>query len=220
MAYILSIDQSTSATKAVLFDKQAKVKSRMDLPHRQYHPKETWVEHDPIEIYNNTVDLIEKITKENNIKPEALQCISISNQRETVVVWDKRTGLPIYNAVVWQCMRGEKKCRELKQEGHADEFREKTGLIIDPYFSASGLSWIINHYLTSNKGVSCDNLMAGTIDAWLIWKLTDGRVHATDFTNACRTLLFNIKTLSWDKELCAYFNVPPEMLPEVRQSDP
>ena len=127
MAYILSIDQSTSATKAVLFDKQAKVKSRMDLPHQQYYPKGTWVEHDPIEIYNNTVDLIERITKENNIRPEALQCISISNQRETVVAWDKHTGLPIYNAVVWQCMRGEEKCNQLKQGGDVEEFRDKTG---------------------------------------------------------------------------------------------
>ncbi|MBN1996940.1 glycerol kinase GlpK [candidate division KSB1 bacterium] len=219
MLYILSIDQSTSATKAILFDKRAKVKSRIDLPHRQFYPKETWVEHDPLEIYNNTVELIGRITQENNINSEALVCISISNQRETIVAWDKRTGQPIGNAVVWQCMRGEGKCNQLKQAGFGDEFRNKTGLIIDPYFSASGLSWLLKNYLITNKGANYDNILAGTIDSWLIWKLTNGKVHATDFSNACRTLLFNIHTLSWDKELCAHFDIPLVVLPEVKQSD-
>jgi glycerol kinase len=219
MTYILSIDQSTSATKAVLFDEMAKVISRMDSPHQQFYPRETWVEHDPIEIYNNTVELIGRITKKNNVKPDQLHCISISNQRETILIWDKHTGKPIGNAVVWQCLRGEEKCNQLKQAGHSEEFLNKTGLIIDPYFSASGLSWLLNHYLSSGNETSCENILAGTIDSWLIWKLTDGQVHATDFSNACRTLLFDIHTLSWDKELCAHFEVPPEILPEVRLSD-
>jgi len=219
MAYILSIDQSTSATKAVLFDDQAKLKSRMDLPHQQFYPKAGWVEHDPIEIYNNTVKLIGRLTKEFNIGAKDLQCISIANQRETVVAWDKNTEQPLCNAVVWQCLRGEEQCHQLQQQGYAETFRQKTGLLLDPYFSASGLSWILNHYLSAGGGVRYDNVLAGTIDTWLLWKLTNGKVHATDYTNACRSLLFNIHTLSWDEELCSLFGIPMEILPEVMESD-
>lgn len=148
-----------------------------------------------------------------------MQCISISNQRETIVAWDKNSGLPIYNSVVWQCLRGEEKCNELKQKAYEEEFYKKIGPIIDPYFSTSGLNWILNHFLSSWEGKSLENILAGTIDTWLIWKLKNGKVHATDYINTCRTLLFNIHKLSWDRELCAHFDILPEILPQVRHSD-
>ncbi len=217
--YILAIDQSTSATKAILFDENARFVSRANVEHQQIYPKPGWVEHNPEEIYENTLKVIAEVIKQSNIEISAIKCLSISNQRETIVVWDKTTGKPVYNAVVWQCMRGEEKCRELKAQGYEKLVREKTGLIIDPYFSASGLHWILNSNPDIKQKAQKGNLAAGTIDSWLIWKLTNGKVHATDFSNACRTLLFNIHNMQWDEEVCRLFDIPLNILPNLKSSD-
>ena len=219
MKYILTIDQSTSATKAILFDQDAKFIARANAVHKQIYPRPGWVEHDPEEIYNNVLKVIKKVIEEAGIDKSTIQCISITNQRETILVWDKNTGKPVYNAVVWQCLRGEEKCNKLKSEGLENFIRQKTGLLIDPYFSASGLHWILNSSPEINQKARDSKVAAGTIDSWLIWKLTHGKVHATDYSNACRTLLMNIQNLSWDEELCALFDVPIRILPELKPAD-
>jgi glycerol kinase len=217
--YILSIDQSTSATKAVLFDHKARFVSRANAEHQQIIPRAGWVEHDPDEIFSNTLQVIADVINQSGVNKSSVRCISISNQRETVLVWDKATGKPVCNAVVWQCLRGEEICNNLKAKGYDSLIRERTGLIIDPYFSASGLSWILNSNATIKARALKGELAAGTIDSWLIWKLTNGNVHATDITNACRTLLLNIHTLKWDDEICQLFGIPINILPELKLSD-
>jgi len=217
--YILSIDQSTSGTKAILFDHKAQLVFRANAEHKQYYPTPGWVEHDPEEIYDNTLKVIRKVVSGSGISKENIHCLSISNQRETVVLWDKITGKPVYNAIVWQCMRGEGLCKHLKSQGYEKLIRERTGLLLDPYFSASGLSWILGHNPEIKTRAEKNELAAGTIDSWLVWKLTNGRSHVTDFSNACRTLLFNIYDLKWDKEICDLFNIPMQILPEVVPAD-
>lgn len=217
--YIISIDQSTSGTKAVLFNKRAAFIARTNADHSQFYPKPGWVEHDPEEIFQNTIRVIREIMEQTGISENQINHISITNQRETVMLWDKETGLPINNAVVWQCMRGEEKCNSLKESGHEPLIRQKTGLLIDPYFSASGLSWILNNTPGIKRLVRNNRIAAGTIDSWLIWKLTNGKSHCTDFSNACRTLLFNIHTLEWDEEICRLFDVPVYILPKVKHAD-
>ena len=217
--YILSIDQSTSATKAVLFDQNARFVSRVNAEHRQIYPKPGWVEHDPEEIYRNVLKVISEVIRQSGVSKSAIKCLSISNQRETVVLWDKVTGKPVCNAVVWQCLRGEEKCNELKEKGYESLIRERTGLIIDPYFSASGLSWILNSTDEIKTKAAKGELAAGTIDSWLVWKLTGGKVHATDYSNACRTLLLNIRTLTWDEDICGLFDVPVTILPTLEHAD-
>jgi len=217
--YILSIDQSTSGTKAILFDHKAQLVFRANAEHKQYYPTPGWVEHDPEEIYDNTLKVIRKVVSGSGISKENIHCLSISNQRETVVLWDKITGKPVYNAIVWQCMRGEGLCKHLKSQGYEKLIRERTGLLLDPYFSASGLSWILGHNPEIKTRAEKNELAAGTIDSWLVWKLTNGRSHVTDFSNACRTLLFNIYDLKWDKEICDLFYIPMLILPEVVPAD-
>lgn len=219
MKYILSIDQSTSGTKAVLFDENACFVARSNAPHRQIYPQPGWVEHDPEEIFSNVLKVIKEVLSVSGIDKNKVKCMSITNQRETVLVWDKKTGKPVYNAVVWQCMRGEAKCNEFKEKGLENCIRQKTGLIIDPYFSASGLHWILSSSQEINNKAQEGELAAGTIDTWLIWKLTGGKVHATDYTNACRTMLMNIHTQKWDEEICNFFDVPSSILPEIKHSD-
>jgi glycerol kinase len=217
--FILSIDQSTSATKAVLFDSKARFVARANAEHKQFYPKPGWVEHDPEEIFSNTLKVIEEVIAQAGITKEEIRCISISNQRETVVVWDRLTGKPVCNAVVWQCLRGEAKCNELKAQGYEQMIRQRTGLIVDPYFSASGLHWIINSSSEIKQKAASGQLACGTMDSWLIWKLTNGKVHATDYSNASRMLLLNLHTLQWDAEICQLFDVPLNMLPELKPSD-
>ncbi len=217
--YILAIDQSTSGTKAVLFNDKAELVHRETIEHKQYYPKPGWVEHDPEEIYHNTLKVIQSVIEKSGTDSDSIKCLSISNQRETVLAWDKKTGKPVYNAVVWQCMRGEEKCRKLKEAGHEELIRKKTGLIIDPYFSASGISWILNSDKEIRQKAENGELAAGTIDTWLIWKFTGGKTHATDYSNACRTLLFNLHTLNWDEEICNLFEIPVNILPEVKAAD-
>ncbi len=218
-SYILSIDQSTSGTKAVLIDRSASVVARSTIEHAQIFPQPGWVEHDPEEIYTNTLEAISTVLKQSNTAPSSIGCLSVSNQRETVLAWNRKTGRPVANAVVWQCMRGEALCRALKADGHEDLVRERTGLIIDPYFSASGLAWLLENVEGARDLAESGDLLAGTMDSWLVWKLTGGKVHATDFTNASRTMLMDLHTLSWDPEIAALFNIPRSILPNILPSD-
>lgn len=218
MNYIISIDQSTSATKAVVFDEKCRLVCRKNVAHKQYYPKPGWVEHDAEEIYRNTVEAVrgavETISDEG-----AAYSLSITNQRETVVVWNRFTGKPVYNAVVWQCQRGEEICNDLKQKGYTDFIRERSGLLIDPYFAASGVKWILDNVEGARRAAGDGELMMGTIDTWLVWKLTGGKTFATDYTNASRTLLFNIHTLDWDDELLSLFTIPRNMMAQPLPCD-
>ena len=217
--YIIAIDQSTSATKAILFDSNCRLLNRVNIEHKQYYPQAGWVEHDAEEIYANTVEAVRRLMSSSVTESDARYSLAITNQRETVVVWDVRTGKPVCNAVVWQCQRGAGICKALKDAGHEKTVLAKSGLLIDPYFSASGVKWILDNVAGARQEAESGNLRMGTIDSWLIWKLTDGQVHATDYTNASRTMLFNIHTLDWDDELLSLFTVPRSMMPEAKPCD-
>lgn len=217
---IIAIDQSTSATKAMLFTEHCELVNRVNLPHQQYYPKPGWVEHDAEEIYENVLHSIALLfeTSSSSVEDGTSYSLAITNQRETVVVWNKNTGIPIYPAIVWQCQRGASICKELKDGGHEHLFQEKSGLLLDPYFSASGVKWILDHVDGARDLAENGSLLMGTIDSWLIWKLTGGN-HLTDYTNASRTLLFNIHTLDWDDELLSLFSIPRSMMPHPLACD-
>jgi glycerol kinase len=217
--YILTIDQSTSATKVMFFDTSANLIHRLSYPHQQYYPADGFVEHDPEEIFENTRKGMTEILVKSNLTASDIAVVSITNQRETSLIWDKTTGKPIANAAVWQCQRGKDFCKSLNEQGYGEEIRRKTGLIIDPYFSASKLRWIMNNVSGAKEKAKNGELLLGTIDSWLLWKLTNGKVYATDYSNACRTMLFNINTLKWDEELIDLFGLHPSMFPEVKFSD-
>jgi glycerol kinase len=217
MSLILAIDQSTSATKAVLFDARGKVLDKGSCAHRQIYPQPGWVEHDAEEIWKNVLGVIHEITKRNSKNISNLAGISIANQRETVVVFDRKTGKPLHNAIVWQCRRGTAICEKLKQHGHGEMIRRKTGLMVDTYFSASKLKWLVANKPGIAKKLKNGEAAIGTIDTFLIHRLTHGKVFATDATNASRTMLFDIGELCWDKSLCELFDVPMRALPEVRE---
>jgi len=217
--YIISVDQSTSATKAVLFNDKCELIYRSTIPHEQFYPAPGWVEHDAEEIYANTLRAIRQVVESENIEPDASCSIAITNQRETAVVWNKETGKPIYNAVVWQCQRGADICEDLVDRGYSEAIKNKSGLIIDPYFSASGIKWILDNVEGARALANENKLLGGTIDSWLLWKFTNGEVHATDYTNASRTLLFNIHTLDWDDDLLSLFTIPRSMMPEPKPCD-
>lgn len=217
--YVLTIDQSTSASKIMLFDSEAGLVHRISKPHRQFYPNPGFVEHDAEEIFENVRSGMIELVKETGISEEQIKAVAITNQRETALIWDKNTGKPVANAAVWQCQRGNEYCDKLKISGHETTIREKTGLIIDPYFSASKLRWMMRHIDSLSDRAASGDLLLGTMDSWLLWKLTNGKVHATDYSNACRTMLFNIKTLQWDPELIELFDLHVSMFPEVRYSD-
>lgn len=214
---ILAIDQGTSATKAVLFDSRGNLVGRHNEAHRQIYPRPGWVEHDAEEIYEKTLLSISGILKDKNVSPDEIAAIAISNQRESVVVWDKTTGRPVYNAIVWQCGRAAQICEAIEQKGRADEIKDKTGLTLSPYFSAAKIAWILENVAGARKKAEHGGLAFGTIDAWLLFKLVG--CHATDYSNAGRTQLFNIKTLDWDDGLFDIFGVPRSMAPSVMTSD-
>lgn len=216
--YILVIDQGTTSTRAILFDHDSKVVGVNQKEIEQHFPHQGWVEHSPIEIWSSVLSVISGVLADNNIQPTSIHALGITNQRETTVVWDKNTGQPIYNAIVWQSRQTEAYCQKLKEEGHETLISQKTGLLIDPYFSATKIQFILDHVDGARENAEKGNLLFGTIDTWLIWKLTEGAVHATDVTNASRTSLYNIQTLKWDKELLDIFNIPINMLPEVKSS--
>lgn len=213
MKTILAIDQSTSGTKALLFDGEGRLLGRHDLPHEQKINSQGWVSHDPMEIYRNTLETVRLLLEETGADRESIGAVGISNQRETALLWDRDTGLPVADAVVWQCARAAGICQRLADK--AEAIQERTGLNLSPYFPAAKWAWI----LENTPGLAGKNLCAGTIDAWLVYKLTGGRVFATDYSNASRTQLFNLRTLSWDPEICGWFGIDPDFLPEVRFSD-
>jgi glycerol kinase len=222
MQRIIAIDQSTSSTKALLFDEQCKVVARTNVDHKQYYPQTGWVEHDAEEIYQNMIEAIRALLEMRNEKLEmrnAQFSLCITNQRETAVVWNKATGKPIANAVVWQDTRGAELCRQLRADGKAEMVMAKSGLLIDPNFSASGVKWLLDNVEGAREAAQRGELLMGTIDTWLVWKLTGGKTFATDATNASRTMLFNIHTLDWDDDLLALFDIPRSMMPEVRACD-
>lgn len=215
---IIAIDQSTSATKAMLFSEKCEMIRRINVSHRQYYPQAGWVEHDAEEIYRNVLKAIAELLKDEDLDA-TVYSLAITNQRETVVVWNKHTGKPVCNAVVWQCMRGADFCNELKIQGYSEMVQARSGLLIDPYFSASGVKWILDNVEGARTAAGNGELLMGTIDSWLIWKLTEGKRHVTDYTNASRTLLLNIHTLHWDDELLELFTIPKNMMPEVLPCD-
>lgn len=217
--FILAIDQSTSASKVMLFDRGARLVHRVSIAHKQYYPQPGFVEHDPMEIFEHVKKGMLKVMDESQIPVEAIAAIAITNQRETALIWDTRTGKPVCNAAVWQCRRGADFCRELREKGLTDTVKKKTGLVIDPYFSASKLKWMMDNLSRLNEKAASGFLKIGTIDSWLLWKLTGGAVHATDHSNACRTMLYDIINLKWDEELLETFHLHPAMMPEVKFSD-
>ena len=216
--YILSLDQGTTSSRAIVFDKQGSIVSIAQKEFTQYFPQPGWVEHDPNEIWSTQVGVAaEAITKEG-LTSQNIAGIGITNQRETLVVWDRKTSKPVYNAIVWQDKRTSDFCDELKAMGKSEMIREKTGLVIDAYFSATKVTWILDHVEGVRERAEAGDLLLGTIDSWLIWNFTKGEQHVTDVTNASRTMLFNIHTMDWDEELLALFRIPKSMLPQVKQS--
>lgn len=219
MKYTLAIDQSTSATKLMLFDETEKLVCRVSLEHAQYYPQIGWVEHDAEEIMANIYKGTAQLLLESGVSKSDISSVALTNQRETVVVWNAVSGKPVYNAVVWQCQRGAETCRQLREQGYNDFVQARTGLLIDPYFSATGVKWILDNVPQARTLAEKGELRMGTMDTWMIWNLTHGKVHATDRTNASRTMLFNIHTLAWDRELLDLLTIPSNMMPEVKSCD-
>lgn len=216
--FILAIDQSTSGTKALIVNRAGQIIARRSMAHEQIYPQAGWLEHDPVEIYTNVKTVIRQVMQDAGVLPSQLALLAITNQRETALIWDKTTGQPIYNAIVWQCRRTADMCEDYKARGYEQMVKDRTGLLLDPYFSATKWRWILDHVPGARDRMARGDLLAGTIDSWLVWKLTGGQVHATDYTNASRTSVFNIQTLTWDEELVDLFTLSPGMLPEVKSS--
>ncbi len=216
--YIVALDQGTTSSRAVIFDREQNIVGLAQREYTQYYPKEGWVEHDPMEIYASQYGVLIDALLMSGVSVEEVAAIGITNQRETTIVWEKATGRPIYNAIVWQCRRTASICKELKEKGYDQLIREHTGLLPDAYFSGTKIRWILDHVPGAQEKAEAGELLFGTVDSWLIWKLTGGLVHATDYTNASRTMLFNIHTLQWDEEILKILNIPKCMLPEPRPS--
>ncbi|MGM0410846.1 MAG: glycerol kinase GlpK [Bacillota bacterium] len=216
--YILAIDQGTTSSRAIIFNKEGKEVSKAQSEFQQYYPKPGWVEHDPDQIWGTTSGVIADALASANITRKEITAIGITNQRETTVVWDKESGEPIYNAIVWQDKRTSKICDNLKERGLEEKIKNKTGLVVDSYFSATKIKWILDNVDGARKKAKKGELLFGTIDTWLIWKLTAGKLHITDYTNASRTMLYNIFDLKWDKELLNELDIPENILPEVKKS--
>ncbi|WP_066646030.1 glycerol kinase GlpK [Christensenella timonensis] len=216
--HIVALDQGTTSSRCIIFDEDHNIVSVRQREFPQYFPEPGWVEHDPLEIYSSQLTVLEEALEESEIPLGAVAGIGITNQRETTVVWEKETGRPIYNAIVWQCRRTADICAQLKADGWEPYIRENMGLVIDAYFSATKLKWILDHVEGARGRAKRGELLFGTVDTWLLWNLTKGRVHVTDLTNASRTMLFNIKTLAWDEEILKALDIPACMLPEVKSS--
>jgi glycerol kinase len=216
--YILALDQGTTSCRAMLFDKESKIVGVTQKEFAQIYPKAGWVEHDAEEIWSTQYGVIAELIAKIGIKIDEIASIGITNQRETTVVWDKFTGKPVYNAIVWQCRRTTAICDDLKAKGYEDMVREKTGLVVDAYFSGTKVKWILDNVEGARAKAEKGELLFGTMDTWLIWKLTGGKVHVTDYSNASRTMMYNIRELHWDEELLKMLDVPQGMLPEVHNS--
>lgn len=218
MSYILSIDQGTTSTRAVLVNKDGNIEATAQMEFNQYFPHSGWVEHNANEIWSSVLSVIAQLLGDNNLSTDEIKGVGITNQRETTVVWNKHTGLPIYNAIVWQSRQTDEITENLRDAGYEDLFREKTGLVLDPYFSATKVRFILDEVDGAQEMAENGDLLFGTIDSWIIWKLTSGQTHVTDVTNASRTMLFNINTLDWDDEILNILNIPRKMLPKVKSS--
>lgn len=216
--YILALDQGTTSSRAIIFDHKGDIVKTAQNEFTQIYPKSGWVEHDPMEIWGTQSGVAREVLETAGIRPSEIAAIGITNQRETTVVWDKNTGKPVYNAIVWQCRRTSKICSDLKKRGLEDYVRENTGLLIDAYFSGTKIKWILDNVEGARERAEKGDLLFGTIDTWLIWNLTRGKVHVTDYTNASRTMIYNIKELKWDEKLLKELDIPPSMLPEVKNS--
>ena len=216
--YVMALDQGTTSSRCILFDKEGHIVSIVQKEFKQIYPHPGWVEHDPMDIWYSQLAVAQEALGRANITGDGIAAIGITNQRETTVVWNRHTGMPVYNAIVWQCRRTAEQIDQLKKDGLEEYVREKTGLIADAYFSASKVAWILDHVEGAREEAEAGNLLFGTIDTWLIWKLTNGRSHVTDYTNASRTMMFDIYHLCWDEKILSYFGIPKAMLPEVRPS--
>ena len=217
--YVIALDQGTTSSRCILFDREQNIVGVAQREFTQIYPKPGWVEQDPMEIWSSQSSVLTEVLAQTGIAPTEVAAIGITNQRETTIVWDKATGRPIYNAIVWQCRRTASLCEELKAEGaFSDYIKEHTGLLIDAYFSATKLKWILDHVEGARERARAGELLFGTVDSWLVWKLTGGKVHVTDYTNASRTMLFDIQNLCWDEEICRRLDIPMEMLPQVCSS--
>lgn len=216
--YIMALDAGTTSCRCILFDKKSQICSVAQKEFRQIFPKAGWVEHDANEIWSTQISVAVEAMAKIGASPTDIAAIGITNQRETSIVWDAETGQPIYNAIVWQCRRTAEYCDSLKKRGLSDLFRKKTGLVLDAYFSATKLKWILDNVKGARERAKAGKLLFGTVETWLIWKLTKGKVHVTDYSNASRTMMFNIKTLKWDDEILKILDIPKQMLPEVRES--
>ncbi len=216
--YIMALDQGTTSSRAIIFDKGGRIISLVQREFPQIFPKEGWVEHDPMAIWSTQIAACTEALMKIGGSWDEIYGIGITNQRETTVVWDRKTGVPVYNAIVWQCRRTADYCENLKEKGYDELIKNKTGLLLDPYFSASKIAWILDNVEGAREKAENGELCFGTIDTWLMWNLTAGKVHATDYSNASRTMLFNIKALEWDNELLELFNIPRSMLPEAKPS--
>ncbi len=211
--YIMALDQGTTSSRCILYDKHGNIKSLAQKEFTQYYPQPGWVEHDPMEIWSTQIGVAQEALLKINATYENIEAIGITNQRETTIVWDRSTGTPIHNAIVWQCRRTAEYCDELAAAGHKEKIREKTGLLIDAYFSGTKLKWILDNVPGAREKAERGELAFGTVETWLIWKLTGGKVHITDYSNASRTMLFNIHSLGWDDEILNLLNIPREILP-------
>lgn len=216
--YIIALDQGTTSSRAVVFDNSGKIVQEVQKEFKQIYPHPGWVEHDAMEIYASQYSVMTEAIAQCGIRPWHILAIGITNQRETTIAWNKETGKPIYNAIVWQCRRTSSIVEKVREDGLRDYIKENTGLVLDAYFSATKMKWILDNVEGAKELAEAGKLMFGTVDTWLIWKLTEGKTFATDYTNASRTMLFNIKKLEWDKKLCDYFGIPISCLPEVKKS--
>ena len=216
--YIMALDQGTTSSRAILFDKRGNIVATSQKEFTQFYPQAGWVEHNPMEIWGSQSGVMREVLETNYIRPAEVTAIGITNQRETTIVWEKSTGKPVYNAIVWQCRRTSEICDELKEKGYDKLIKDKTGLILDAYFSATKIKWILDNVEGAREKAENGELLFGTVDTWLIWNLTRGKVHVTDYSNAARTMLYNIKELKWDDEILEILEIPKCMLPEVKPS--
>lgn len=216
--YIIALDQGTTSSRAIVFDNEQNILGIAQKETTQIYPKEGWVEHNPMEIWASQYGVLQEVIAKTNINVNDIAAIGITNQRETTIVWDKNTGEPVYNAIVWQCRRSSNMIDKIVADGHGDYIREATGLVPDAYFSGTKIKWILDNVKGAREKAENGDLLFGTVDTWLVWKLTNGQVHVTDYTNASRTMIYNIKDLSWDEKLLQVLDIPKSMLPEVKNS--
>lgn len=217
--YIIALDQGTTSSRAIIFDKEQNILEISQKELNQIYPKEGWVEHNPLEIWASQYGVLQEVIAKTNISPKDIEALGITNQRETTIIWDKNTGEPIYNAIVWQCRRTASIIDELKNDKDFEDYiKENTGLLLDAYFSATKIKWILDNVSGAKKKAEKGELLFGTVDTWLVWKFTNGKVHITDYTNASRTMLYNIKELRWDENILKKLGIPRSMLPEVKNS--